>query len=79
MSLKKQKTSSKKSLNKKDKLREKIYDLVYGTLTVDNAECHCYDVDRCGTNCFAVQGLSVLYDKLIKTLEDAGVHLDKEV
>jgi len=46
-----------KRQNKKEKLREKIYDIIYDPDIHD----------------------SELYDKLIKLLDDSGVHLDKLV
>lgn len=70
----------KKKETVKSKLREKIYDLVYDSdVHVDQTECYCYDSDRCGSSCFEVKGLSLLYDKLIKLLEKSGINLDKEV
>ena len=46
--------STEDFLKRPEKLREKIYDIVYSALDS-----------------------SVLYDKLIKTLEEHGVYLDK--
>lgn len=59
---------------KKEKLREKIYDLVYGgTLSVDTE----YNLEGKKVTC--LEGRSELYDKLIDLLEKAGVFLDKEI
>ena len=79
MSLKKPKEDSKKVSTVKEKLREKIYDLIYGSLYVSNKECYCDGDEACNTACYKVEGVSDLYDSLTKLLEENGVHLDKKV
>jgi Leu/Phe-tRNA-protein transferase len=81
MSLKKLKPDSKKVSTVKEKLREKIYDVVYNTsFKMVRNNCYAHDTsDKCYDGCWTLQGQSALYDKLIKVLENAGINLDKAI
>ena len=65
-------------MKKKEKLREKIYDLVYdGSLDVEQTDCY-HDEGPCGVSCYTIKR-SEFYDKLLTLLEDSRVYLDKTI